>query len=84
MKSKAQFAVLSVLLLAVSGAASANTESVFPSDAEASYDLPALDTYADRMARAGIGEPSEVWGVGRRAGPQPHDAFPFGGGPVDD
>ena len=49
-------------------AASART---FPADAEASYDLPAPATYA-------------AWGVSERNQVQPHDAFPFGGGPVSD
>ena len=55
--------------------------STFPSDAEASYELPAIETYADRMARAG--ETPDVWGVSRRTA-APHDAFPFGGGYIDD
>lgn len=55
--------------------------STFPSDAEASYTLPALETYAERTAR--VGETPNVWGVSRRT-PQPHDAFPFGGGYIDD
>lgn len=81
---RAQMAVVSVLLFAVQGAAYAQgVESTFPADAEASYNLPALDTYADMQARKG-GDPQEVWGVGKRQGPEPHDAFPFGGGPIDD
>jgi hypothetical protein len=55
--------------------------STFPSDAEASYDLPAPETYADSAARTG--ETPDVWGVSRRMA-QPHDAFPFGGGYIDD
>ena len=55
--------------------------SPFPSDAEASYNLPAPDTYADRMAREGAS--TDVWGVSRRTS-QPHDPFPFGGGYIDD
>ena len=54
--------------------------SPYPSDAEASYDLAALETYADRMANAGD---APVWGVSRRT-VQPHDPFPFGGGVIDD
>jgi len=80
-----QIAVVSVLLFAAQGAAySGGMESPFPSDAEASYSLPALDTYADMQARNGGSEQSEVWGVGKRQSPTPHNPFPFGGGPVDD
>ena len=42
--------------------------SPFPADAEASYDLPASETYADRMARSGDTNGAEVWGVSRRGG----------------
>ena len=73
--------VLSALALAAqvfSGNALANDG--FPSDAEASYDLPALETYADRHARLGT---SEAWGVSRRE-VVAHDPFPFGGGYIDD
>ncbi len=69
MNRKAQLLVLSVLMFGVQ-VASANT---FPADAEASYDLPALSSYADA-----------AWGVSERKSVQPHDAFPFGGGPVSD
>ena len=55
--------------------------SPFPSDAEASYDLPAIESYAERHAR--VGETPDVWGVSRRV-MQPHDPFPFGGGYIDD
>ena len=55
--------------------------SPFPSDAEASYDLPAIESYAERHAR--MGETPDVWGVSRRV-MQPHDPFPFGGGYIDD
>ena len=85
MNLKSAIAVLSVLLFAAPGVAtSANTDSVFPADAEASYTLAPADTYADQQARKNGGDASEVWGVGKRQGPQPHDAFPFGGGPIDD
>jgi hypothetical protein len=85
MNRKSRVAVLSVLLFAAPAVAtSANTESMFPSDAEASYALAPTDTYADQQARKNGGEASEVWGVGKRQGPQPHDAFPFGGGQIDD
>ena len=55
--------------------------SNFPADAEASYDLPALESRADYYAR--VGEPESVWGVSRRV-VTPHDPFPFGGGYIDD
>jgi hypothetical protein len=55
--------------------------SPYPADAEASYNLPAPDTFAERMAR--VGDSTDVWGVSRRTA-QPHDAFPFGGGHIDD
>ena len=55
--------------------------STFPADAEASYDLPALETRADYYAR--VGEPEAVWGVSKRQ-VTPHDPFPFGGGFIDD
>ena len=45
------------------------------------FDLSALETRADRIAR--LGDASETWGVSRRA-VQPHDPFPFGGGNLDD
>ena len=51
--------------------------STFPADAEASHDLPALETYAERQARSG----GEVWGVSAR---QPHDPFPFDSGYISD
>ena len=82
MNRKAQLLVLSVLMFGVQSVAlSASTDSPYPADAEASHDLQALDTYADRHAR--MGESPAAWGVSKREG-QPHDAFPFGGGPVDD
>jgi hypothetical protein len=43
----------------------------YPADAEASYSM------------AGTAQ-SEAWGVGKRAVPTPHNAFPFGGGQIDD
>ena len=84
MNRKTQAAVLSLLLFAVQGAASANTESPYPADAEASYNLPAPDTYADQQVRNGVSATSEHWGVGKRQAPIAHNPFPFGGGPVDD
>ena len=85
MKSRTRLAILTIVLSAAhAGAASANMGSPFPSDAEASYDLPAPDTYADRFARAANDGGSESWGVGRRQAPALHDPFPFGGGYIDD
>ena len=85
MKSKSHLALFAILMSAGHALAmSAGAESTFPSDAEASYDLPAPDTYADQQARAANGGGSESWGVGRRQNPTPHDPFPFGGGYVDD
>ena len=55
--------------------------SPFPADGEAAYELPAPESYAERHAR--MGETPASWGVSRRE-VQPHDPFPFGGGPVDD
>lgn len=63
------------------GTAAANDVSTYPSDAEASFDLSALETRADRIAR--LGDASETWGVSRRV-VEPHDPFPFGGGYIDD
>ena len=73
-----QLLVLSAL---VAGLQASAAQATFPADAEASYDLPAIQTYADRMA--GIGNSGEVWGVSRRV-VEAHNPFPFGGGPVDD
>ena len=84
MNRKLQAAVLSVVLFAVQGAASANADSPYRADAEASYNLPAKDTYADQHARNGMSAESDQWGVGRRPAPTAHKPFPFGGGPVDD
>jgi hypothetical protein len=69
--------LLSVLTLGISG----NVLATFPADAEASYHLPALDTYADRHAR--MGESPAAWGVSKRE-MEPHNPFPFGGGYIDD
>jgi len=54
-------------------------QSTFPADAEASYDLSAIQTRADRYA--GMGD-EPAWGVSKRE-VTPHDPFPFGGGIVD-
>src|ERR687883_274811 len=56
---RTQLVVLSVLTLGLAGAVQA---SPFPADAEASYNKPALDTYADSQARAG-----NAWGVNARS-----------------
>jgi hypothetical protein len=85
MKRKSHLAVLSVVMFAAHTMAfSANVESPYPSDAEASYSLPALDTYAEQQARNANGGVAESWGVGKRQVPTPHNPFPFGGGYVDD
>jgi hypothetical protein len=69
--------VLAVLAMGLQGVAQAQP---FPSDAEASYHIAPLDTYADAKAR---GEGSAAWGVSKRQ-VEPHNPFPFGGGYVDD
>jgi hypothetical protein len=82
--TKIQIALLSAFLFAASGAAiSAQADSPFPSDAEASYSLPAGETYADQRVR-NADQRADVWGVGKRQVPTPHNPFPFGGGVVDD
>ena len=70
--------VLSVLTFGLLGVAQA---SPFPADAEASFSLPAADSYAERYARDDIS--AAVWGVSKRE-VQPHNPFPFGGGYIDD
>ena len=72
-----QLLAVSVLALGL-GVAHANP---FPADAEASYNLPALESYAEQQARKG--ESSDAWGVSKRV-VTPHDPFPFGGGYNDD
>jgi hypothetical protein len=74
---KKQLLLSCVLALSLQGVAHAT----YPSDAEASSDLPALQTYAERQA--GVGESSPTWGVSKRE-VQAHNAFPFGGGYIDD
>ena len=66
--------VASALALQVAGfgVALAKDASPFPSDADADYNLPALETRADRFARMGGGS-DETWGVSPR---QAHDPFP--------
>jgi hypothetical protein len=61
--------VVSVLALGLQTNA-AFAESVFPADAEASYNLPALSTSGD-----------ETWGVSQR---QAYVPFPSDGGNTDD
>ena len=76
MKAK-QFVALSVLALGLQGVAHAT----YPSDAEATFDLPALQTYAERQEATGQG--ATAWGVSKRE-VQAHNPFPFGGGYIDD
>ena len=77
MKCK-QMWVLSVLAFGLQGVALA---SPYPADAEASFNLPAADAYAEQQARLDDG--AAPWGISKRQ-PQPHDPFPFGGGYIDD
>jgi hypothetical protein len=55
---RTQLLVLSVLALGLQGVAQA---SPFPADAEASYSLPAADSYAAQQERSG------AWGVNARS-----------------
>ena len=73
-----QLLMLCVLAFGLQGAAQA---APYPADAEASFDLPALETYADRQASKG--ESPDAWGVSKRE-VEPHNPFPFGGGLIDD
>ena len=74
---------LLVLSALVAGLQVSVAQAAFPSDAEASYDLPAIQSYAERMASLGDTTGAEAWGVSRRQ-VAAHEAFPFGGGPIDD
>lgn len=74
-----QLLVLSVLAFGLQGAVA--QASTYPADAEASFDLPALQSRVDRYAAAGNGD--DVWGVSKRE-VQAHNPFPFGGGYIDD
>ena len=74
---------LLVLSALVAGLQVSVAHATFPSDAEASYNLPAKQSYAERMAAAGDTTGAEAWGVSRRQ-VEPHNPFPFGGGPIDD
>ena len=87
-----QLLLLSLLALGLQGvstgsaladltASGAIVETSYPMDGEGNFNLPALESYAERMAR--VGEAPTVWGVSRRE-IQPHDPFPYGGGPVGD
>jgi hypothetical protein len=82
MKSNIKVLVFSALMFGVQGVALSANDSPYPADAEASYNIPAKATFADR--HAAMGEGSEVWGVSKREQVQPHNPYPFGGGPVDD
>ena len=70
--NKAQLLAVSALLFGLQNVALAT----YPADAEASYNLAAMETYADKA--------TSTWGVSERKAVQPHDAFPFGGGQIDD
>ena len=74
---KKQLVALSVLVLGFQGVA----QATYPSDAEASFDLPALQSYAERQETMGQG--ATAWGVSKRE-VKAHDPFPFGGGAIDD
>jgi hypothetical protein len=82
MKSNIKVLVFSVLMFGVQSVALSANDSPYPADAEASYNIPAKETFADR--HAAMGEGSETWGVSKREQVQPHNPYPFGGGPVDD
>ena len=73
-----QMLVLSVLTFGLQGGVA---QATYPADAEASFSLPALESYAERHALTG--DSSAAWGVSKRE-VQPHNAFPFGGGYIDD
>ena len=74
---KSNYLLVSVIFVGLTGlSGGAFAEQGYPADAEASYDLPAIQTYAERNADA-------VWGVSPRE-VTPHDPFPFGGGFIDD
>jgi hypothetical protein len=64
MKRSIQLLVLTVLLSGVQ-LASANVMSTFPADAEASYNLPAIESYAERHARMQSSEQAGVWASAR-------------------
>ena len=72
-----QLLAVSVLALGL-GVALANP---FPTDAEASYHLPALDSYAEQQAR--MGDSPAAWGVSERDA-QADSPFPVGVGFIAD
>ena len=72
-----QLVLSSVVAFGISGVAHAT----YPADAEASYDLAALQSYAEMQAA--VGATGASWGVSKRQ-VEPHNAFPFGGGYIDD
>jgi hypothetical protein len=93
MKRTMKLLAMSVLMFGVQHAAlSAGVVSPFPADAEASYDLAAIESYAERRAR--MGEDMSGWGVNKReermdsflegSGLMGHGGFPSRGGPIDD
>ena len=55
--------------------------TLFPTDAEASYGFPALDSYAEQQAR--VGYSFDEWGVSERVVTS-HNPCPFGGDYIDD
>ena len=79
MKSKQLF-VLSALL---AGLQVSVAQATYPADGEGPFDLPAIETYADRMARLGDTRGAEVWGVSPRE-VEAHHPFPFSDRPIDD
>ena len=66
---KKQLAVLCLLSLATQGVAYAT----YPSAGEETYPMPEAASFTS----------FEAWGVSKRA-VEPHNAFPFGGGYIDD
>ena len=89
MKRTGQLLVMSALMFGVQNAAL--SESPFPADSsEEAYNLPALESYAERQAR--MGEGATAWGASKRedrdlflegAGLAGHGPFPSKGGPID-
>ena len=73
--------LLLLLVPAVALLSAASAEIPYPVDVETSVTVPTPDTYVQRHAR--LDEATEIWGVGRRP-VMPPDAFPFGGGYIDD
>ena len=73
-----QLLAVSVLAFGLQGFAQATP---FPADAEASYHLPALDSYAEQQAR--MGDSPAAWGVSKRQ-EQSDSPFPVGVGFIAD